>query len=316
MDLNNTKANSTNSTNSTNSSSKNEISNFIFNPIIILIIFVIIVIFFSFSSSLGNNNDDFVFGDTSDSTNSTFLSIVVGLIILYILIKIIEFIYNIDISTKVYNFNTDKGKIDININDDKDTDNNDNNNDDKEPSTLTKITDYLDAKKDKYNNKLINKLNNNNKQVFNIPDNNYDYTSAKALCKAYNSDLATYNQVEESYEKGGEWCNYGWSEGQMALFPTQQATYDTLQKIEGHENDCGRPGINGGYIANPNVNFGVNCYGVKPLITQEESDLMKTMTPYPETEKDIEFQKQVNMWKNKINEILVSPFNYKSWTQG
>ena len=108
MDLNNTKANSTNST---NSSSKNEISNFIFNPIIILIIFVIIVIFFSFSSSLGNNNDDFVFGDTSDSTNSTFLSIVVGLIILYILIKIIEFIYNIDISTKVYNFNTDNIRL-------------------------------------------------------------------------------------------------------------------------------------------------------------------------------------------------------------
>ena len=50
-------------------------------------------------------------------------------------------------------------------------------------------------------------------------------------------------------------------------------------------------------------------------LLQEESDLMKTMTPYPETEKDKLFQKQVNTWKSKINEILVSPFNYKSWTQ-
>ena len=307
MDLNNTKTNSTNSTNSTNN-----FSDIIFNPIIILIIFVIIVLFFSLSSSLGNNKDDFVFGDTSDSNGSMLLSIIIGIIVIYVLIKIIEFIYNIDISTKFYDFHTDKAKIDLVFNDD--TNNTNNINNTNNPSTLTKISDYLDTKKDKYKNKLVNELNND-KQVFNIPGNTYDYDSAKAVCKAYNADLATYNQVEESYEKGGEWCNYGWSEGQMALFPTQQTTFDTLQKIEGHEHDCGRPGINGGYIANPNVKFGANCYGIKPLITQEEHDLMKTMTPYPETEKDKQFQKEVDSLKNKINEILVSPFNYKSWTQ-
>ncbi len=43
---------------------------------------------------------------------------------------------------------------------------------------------------------------------------------------------------------------------------------------------------------------------------------MKTMTPYPETEKDKQFQREVDSLKNKVNEILVSPFNYKSWTQG
>jgi hypothetical protein len=303
MDLNNTKTNSTNST--------NNFSDIIFNPIIILIIFVIIVLFFSLSSSLGNNKDEFVFGDTSDSNGSILLSVIIGIIVIYVLIKIIEFIYNIDISTKFYDFNTDKAKIDLNFNDDT----NDNIDDDtKDPSALTKLSDYLDEKKDKYNTKLQNKLNND-KQVFNIPGNTYDYDSAKAVCKAYNADLATYNQVEESYEKGGEWCNYGWSEGQMALFPTQQTTFDTLQKIEGHEHDCGRPGINGGYIANPNVKFGANCYGVKPLITQEEHELMKTMTPYPETEKDKQFQREVDSLKNNIHEILVSPFNYKSWTQ-
>jgi len=306
MDLNNKKTNSTNST--------NNFSDIIFNPIIILIIFVIIVLFFSLSSSLGNNKDEFVFGDTSDSNGSILLSVIIGIIVIYILIKIIEFIYNIDISTKFYDFNTDKAKVDLIFNDDT-NDNTDNIDDDtKDPSTLTKLSDYLDAKKDKYNTKLQNKLNND-KQVFNIPGNTYDYDSAKAVCKAYNADLATYNQVEESYEKGGEWCNYGWSEGQMALFPTQQTTFDTLQKIEGHEHDCGRPGINGGYIANPNVNFGANCYGIKPLIRQEENDLMKTMTPYPETEKDKQFQREVDSLKNKVNEILVSPFNYKSWTQ-
>ena len=27
---------------------------------------------------------------------------------------------------------------------------------------------------------------------------------------------------------------------------------------------CGNPGINGGYFANPDLKFGVNCYGIKP----------------------------------------------------
>ena len=85
-------------------------------------------------------------------------------------------------------------------------------------------------------------------QVFNVPSNSYTYTDAVALCKAYGAKLANYKQIENSYKKGGEWCNYGWSDDQMALFPTQQATWDKLQTIKGHENDCGRPGINGGYI--------------------------------------------------------------------
>ena len=152
------------------------------------------------------------------------------------------------------------------------------------------------------------------KQVFNIPGNYYDYSNAKTLCQAYGSKLATYQQVEDAYKNGAEWCNYGWSDGQMALFPTQQNTFDNLQKIPKHENDCGRPGINGGYIANPNIKFGVNCYGNKPKITNEEEQLMANATPYPITNEDIALQKQVDYWKTKVDEILVSPFNYKTWS--
>jgi hypothetical protein len=151
------------------------------------------------------------------------------------------------------------------------------------------------------------------KQVFNIPGNNYDYDNAKALCNAYGSDLATYDQIEKAYNNGAEWCNYGWSANQLALFPTQKQTYDNLQKIDGHQNDCGRTGVNGGYIANPKIKFGVNCYGYKPKITSEEDELMKTSSPYPETAKDIAFQQRIDYWKNKVDEILVSPFNHSSW---
>ena len=60
------------------------------------------------------------------------------------------------------------------------------------------------------------------KQVFNVSNNLYTYEEAQAVCKAFDASLATYDQIENAYESGGEWCNYGWSEGQMAFFPTQK----------------------------------------------------------------------------------------------
>jgi hypothetical protein len=152
-------------------------------------------------------------------------------------------------------------------------------------------------------------------QVFNIPGNDYVYPDAKALCSAYGSRLATYKEVEDAYKGGAEWCNYGWSEGQMALFPTQQKTWDKLQTIEGHENDCGRPGINGGYMKNPAVKYGVNCYGYKPQMTAEEEELMATSPIYPKTKKDMAMEQRVKYWKDKLSSILVSPFNHTSWSK-
>lgn len=102
------------------------------------------------------------------------------------------------------------------------------------------------------------------KQVFNLGNNLYTYEEAQKACQAFDAPLATYEQIENSYHNGGEWCNYGWSEGQMAFFPTQKDTFDELQKNPRTKNVCGRPGINGGYIGNPYVRFGANCYGVKP----------------------------------------------------
>jgi hypothetical protein len=100
----------------------------------------------------------------------------------------------------------------------------------------------------------------------------------------------------------------------MALFPTQQKTWDKLQTIEGHENDCGRPGVNGGKIDNPNARFGVNCYGFKPIITAAEQDNMKNTPIYPVSMKDLELQKKLDYWKKRVPEILLSPFNKNSWS--
>jgi hypothetical protein len=152
------------------------------------------------------------------------------------------------------------------------------------------------------------------KQVFHVPGNEYTYEDAKDVCKAFDARLASYDEIEKAYGNGGEWCSYGWSANQMALFPTQKKTWDRLQNIKGHENDCGRPGINGGFIANPDVRFGINCYGFKPQITSAEADDMKTASIYPKTLKDINRQKRVAYWQTKLSDILVSPFNNDVWS--
>jgi hypothetical protein len=104
------------------------------------------------------------------------------------------------------------------------------------------------------------------KQVYNISENKFTAKEAKAACKAFGGELASLEQLVDAYRKGADWCNYGWIEGQMAFYPTQKTTWDILQKNSTPEkrNICGKPGLNGGYFNNPDLRFGVNCYGIKP----------------------------------------------------
>jgi hypothetical protein len=106
--------------------------------------------------------------------------------------------------------------------------------------------------------------NSNNEQVFHLRDNIFKYEDAKAACKAYNARLANLSEVIEAYKDGGNWCSYGWSEGQLALYPTQKDFWEKLQQNNNTKYQCGVPGVNGGYFDNKNYHFGANCYGVKP----------------------------------------------------
>ena len=268
----------------------NKFNNFITNPIVFIIVILIIVAYFAFSSSLGNNGSDGFKSITStDSSGEQVMGIIIVVVlVILIIINGLQYFFSISVTAYLTDFFTNEPKIDIVV------DQNSNPSGSSGPAPVPEI---------KFK-----------KEVFNIPGNYYNYTNAKALCQAYGANLATYQQVEDAYKNSGEWCNYGWSDGQMALFPTQQTTFDNLQKIKGHENDCGRPGVNGGYMINPQLRFGVNCYGNKPKITSEEEELMKYTTPYAETAEDIAFQKRVDFWKNKVSQILVSPFNYNTWS--
>lgn len=286
----------------------NYMNNFVSNPIIFMIIFLVIISYFVFFSNLGNNNGNFSM-DNSDTNYSNwqrvFGILIILIIIILILVNAFQYFFSINITAYLKNLFSSHPQVDVVVNHDTGVNKN-----------------AIKGIDNNTNNELTGGNGGTNfpetlfrKQVFNIPGNSYTYENAKALCSAYGAELATYQQVEDAYKNGGEWCNYGWSADQMALYPTQPNTYNNLQKITGHEHDCGRPGINGGYIANPNVKFGVNCYGNKPKISQEEEELMKIASPYPKTIQDIEFQKKVDYWKNNVDQVLVSPFNYNTWGQ-
>ena len=150
-------------------------------------------------------------------------------------------------------------------------------------------------------------------EVFHIGDNVYTYEEAKVLCKAHDGELASYKQIEKAYNKGAEWCSYGWSKDQMALYPTQQKTYNALKKNPKSKNNCGRPGINGGYIKNPNAKFGVNCYATKNKPSDTERQLMKSQQIVPSIPYSKENEK-LDFYKRNINKIVKKPFNSEKWS--
>jgi len=249
------------------------------------------------ASSLNRNSS---LSTTENSTFSFVTNILTGIIVVILIILLVinglQYYFGINVIEKLKDLFSKKPQVEI---------------------KMVKRDDKEDDEGKDDDDKIIKIIRKPliKEQVFNIPGNYFNYTDARSLCKAEGARLATYSEVEDAYNNGAEWCNYGWSEGQMALFPTQKTSYDKLQKIEGHEKDCGRPGVNGGYIENPNLQYGANCYGYKPRMTKEEEDLMNTSTPYPNSEKDLEIERRVNYWKTRLDDILVSPFNYQSWSR-
>ena len=153
-------------------------------------------------------------------------------------------------------------------------------------------------------------------EVFNVANNLYTYDDARAVCTAFGARLATYDEIEDAYNKGGEWCSYGWSEGQMAYFPTQKSTWNELQKNPKAKNNCGRPGVNGGYMENPYIKFGVNCFGTKPKPTNKDLQSMAANKLMPKTEEDTLMDKKVQFWKDNADKLLnLNAFNRNDWSE-
>ena len=150
--------------------------------------------------------------------------------------------------------------------------------------------------------------NNNRPQVFNLSSNEYSYDEARAACKAHGGDLATLEQMIEAHKRGANWCNYGWSENQMALYPTQVESYNKLQEDPKRAGECGTPGVNGGHFENPNLKFGANCYGVKPAPKNDE--LPKEFEDYSIDPLAV----HISRYQDQLDSIEVSPFSDNKWS--
>jgi len=164
-------------------------------------------------------------------------------------------------------------------------------------------------------NNLVEKVLPGQKEVFNVSKNAYTYYDAEPLCKALNAELATYEQVKKAYSQGADWCNYGWVKGQMAVYPTQKSTFDTLQT--GPEKDrlsCGRPGLNGGYFDNPELKYGVNCYGTKPNQKAHDATAVTSGDGAPLSPGGLEQEKKVAKYRGEMNYISVLPWNKNAWS--
>jgi len=163
------------------------------------------------------------------------------------------------------------------------------------------------------NQNIVEKILPGRKEVFNIAQNKYTYSDSEPLCKAFGAELASYDQVKDAWNKGADWCNYGWVKGQAAVFPTQESTFNKLQSgPEDQRLSCGVAGINGGYFDNPELRFGVNCYGVKP--SENDTDNREIMNKNNMTPGAIAFDKKVFNYKNHKSEIPVNPFSPDNWS--
>jgi hypothetical protein len=152
-------------------------------------------------------------------------------------------------------------------------------------------------------------------EVFNISKNTFTYYDSEPLCKALGAELATYEQVKQAWDRGADWCNYGWVKGQNAVFPTSKQTWEKLQSgPEEQRMACGKPGINGGYFDNPELRFGVNCYGSKPSQSKHDEEAVAKRSGVPLTPSGIEFDKKVSKFRGESDHIGVLPFNEQKWS--
>ena len=245
--------------------------------LLLIVVVVVYIIIFSLVSSRKSNNN----GSSSASNSAIF----VLELFLWIVLIVVVYLNFKNLDNQNYNFRT---KLNDLLN-----------------ARMTQVEVHVDGS----NNSCTDDKDN---EVFHIPNNKYTYDEAKEMCNSFNSKLATYEQIEKAYNKGANWCSYGWSSDQLALFPTQKSIYNKLKRVKEHKNDCGRQGINGGYIDNKHVKFGVNCYGKKPEMLDPDA-LNRPLYPVTKTDKKIDELSQ--KYEKNLKTIDLSPFNHENWSR-
>lgn len=176
----------------------------------------------------------------------------------------------------------------------------------KKDVSYDKVKSELEYIKKSVGKKEVDREPNDLKEVFLVENNIFSKSEAPKVCRGlFNSDAATKEQLNESYNNGANWCNYGWTSDGDAYYPLQSDTNNSVCE--------GNRGLNGGTMADKNYKLGALCYGVKPE-DNKFSNLDKLHQESSFAEDDIKMLE--NYRKKLVNDgIKVAPFNDKTWSR-
>lgn len=269
---------------------KKNVNNFGNNYTILFILIIVIIIFYLFFSFSGIDSESYPL--------LNFLNNMLWILLIFIiLLNTSSYFFNIDIINEIKNFFTNKNKQDVDIE--------------------FAFEKEKEKEKDISLNTIHTPSNIVKKEVFHIPGNKFTFHDAKAVCKAFDSEIASFDQLKEAQQNGASWCSYGWTDDQLALYPTNEKDWNKLKNKSDNKYDCGLPGINGGHVKNTHIKLGANCYGIKPEKSKLEKDLeLNENNPlYAKTYKEYVFDKRINQWKDKLGNVMIKGFNNETWFQ-
>jgi hypothetical protein len=145
-------------------------------------------------------------------------------------------------------------------------------------------------------------------EVFVVSNNLFSTGDAPKVCRGlFNSDIATREQLEDGYNNGANWCNYGWTSDGNAYYPLQNDT-NTL--------DCkGHKGLNGGKMPGGNdLKLGAICYGVKPE-DKKYTELEKIHQDSSFSENDMKMLEDYRKKLKTDGGPRILAFNQKTWSR-
>jgi hypothetical protein len=106
--------------------------------------------------------------------------------------------------------------------------------------------------------------------------NKYNYQEAREVCKMYKGRLATKQDLNDAFNRGANWCSWGWLEGQAVGYPVQEKYWMAIDKS--HKGFCGpTAGLNVMESVDPLKKYYVTCFGLKPKQSHKDVKLNKDL---------------------------------------
>ena len=73
--------------------------------------------------------------------------------------------------------------------------------------------------------------------------------------------------------------------------------------------------MNGGYIDNANMRFGVNCFGKKPTPSTTDLFAIEAGKNIPKTKDDLLLEKKIEFWNANRDRLLkINSYNNNKWS--